>query len=383
MNSPPLTDIFDGVLSHTSQSIFWQNKDLVNSGCNKNFALATGLKNPEDIVGKTIYELPLQKKDADFFYESSKKAMFKRMESFSAGKKIFILGKEEYLDIQFIPIFDRENNTNGILCVWDNVTERHAAEKKMEKKILRADKLVALGEMTAGIAHELNQPLSILNVLAEGLLDRFSDEKKDRVAHQSSKKMMVQVKRLHSIAENVNSFVRKNSNAMDFIDIKEPVNSALSFFKDQFRINEIDLDLDFEERMPLVTMDPQKFGQIVVNLLNNACFAVNEKSKNAEDDYQKKISITLLFDQERQFVVFEITDNGIGMGKEVLANCMKPFYTTKEAESGMGIGLSITRKIATEFKMKVEIESAEGEWTKFRFLTRPSRYEIEKKTATG
>ena len=129
--------------------------------------------------------------------------------------------------------------------------------------------------------------------------------------------------------------------------------------------------------------DPQKFGQIVVNLLNNACFAVNEKSKNAGDDYQKKISITLLFDPERQFVVFEIKDNGIGMGKETLANCMKPFYTTKEAESGMGMGLSITRKIAAEFNMKVEIESAEGEWTKFRFLTRPSRYEIEKKRATG
>jgi len=287
------------------------------------------------------------------------------------------MGKEEYLEIDFIPITGtNEKNIAAILCTWKNVTEKIMAQKRgeeMRKKFLHSARLAELGKITAGIAHEINQPLSIINLLADGLPSICSQKKHYGRISNSSKKIIAQLNRIYSIVNKINSSARTDSETCDLVDIRESLNLVLSFFKERFRINKILLRLDLEKDTPPVRVNKQKFEQIAVNLLNNAVFAVIEKTKYADNEYQKQISIKLSMDEANDFVVFEVNDNGVGMDKEALAHCMNPFHTTKESKSGMGLGLAIVHEIAEEFKMKIEIDSIKWQGTKFRVLQRPSR----------
>ncbi len=126
------------------------------------------------------------------------------------------------------------------------------------------------------------------------------------------------------------------------------------------------LTISLSENLPKVKVNPQKFEQIVVNFLSNARYAVEQKGESAGRNYQKTVGVRLFHDSEKETVVFEVEDNGIGMNAEVSERCMEPFYTTKEVGEGTGLGLSIIHGIVREFKMDIEADSIEGEGSTFR-----------------
>jgi len=247
------------------------------------------------------------------------------------------------------------------------------AEKELEEKeaqLIHSGRLVAMGEMATGIAHEINQPLSIIRVAADGLNAYFKRKDPGTMEEEATESIIGQIDRASAIINNMRSFVRAGSDPPESADLAEPVKAAISFFKEQFRIHGIALNVSLSDNLPEVRTDPQKFEQIVVNLLSNARYAVDKKDEISGKEYQKRVAVRLGYDEGGDTVVFEIEDNGIGMTPEVLDRCMEPFYTTKDVGEGTGIGLSIVNGFVREFKMTIEPESVCGEGSIFRIRIR-------------
>ncbi len=359
------------VIDNIPQMIFWKDNGSIFLGCNKNFAKSININEPEDIINKKYEEIPWDKEMLASFQTIMKEAMDSDKPRLHIEKQFNLSGKDIYLDTSFIPLHNTEGEVVGILCTSEDITEKIKAKedkKMLEIQLLHTSRLTAMGEMAAGIAHEINQPLAIINVAATGLIDNFFQKETDNIIYNSAKRIENQVNRASTIIDNMRSFVRVHSHPPEFIDIVKPINLGLSFFKEQFRIHGISLIVNLEENVPPVIADSQKFEQIVVNLLTNARYAVDEKANAVDSEYKKEVILNLSYNALSKLVVFEIIDNGIGMTPYETSRCIEPFYTTKEVGEGTGLGLSIVHNIVTEFKMKIEIESVKGKGSKFRIL---------------
>jgi signal transduction histidine kinase len=243
-------------------------------------------------------------------------------------------------------------------------TEEALREKQAQ--VVHAGRLTAMGEMATGIAHELNQPLAIIRVAAEGLGDYFSNEKVTFEEAREARKIVSQVVRASSIIDNMRSFARNGGGHTEAVDLRIPIEKALSFFREQFRIHGIRLDLDLPASPVMIEIDSGKFQQVLVNLLSNARHAVEEKSRYSASDDSKRIRVSLTSEASSDAALLEVEDNGVGMSLEVQKRCMEPFFTTKDVGEGTGLGLSIAHGIAREFRMNLEVTSVEGKGSIFR-----------------
>ncbi len=270
----------------------------------------------------------------------------------------------------------RQNKTDGSIIfsgTLQDITERVKMEADLQEKqaqIIHAGRLSSLGEMATGIAHELNQPLSIIRLDAESL--KFLLKK---AGHSDSRyeaelnSVIANVDRAANIIDYMRGFARIKDDSHEFVSLIDPVNKSLTFFKEQFRHHEIVLQTDYEQNLPLVKVSPQRFSQIAVNFLSNARYAVDKRGEQeAGGNYRKEILLRLFCDEKRNNLIFEVRDNGIGMTPEEKNRCQEPFFTTKEVGEGTGLGLSIVRGIIREFDGTLEIESEKGVGTTMRVI---------------
>lgn len=267
---------------------------------------------------------------------------------------------------------NRQNQLNRQLLKARNelekrVEERTAELREKQMQLAHAGRLVALGELAAGIAHELGQPLQIIQTAAAILTEEMKSDDMNRLEVQSiAAKITPQVDRASSIIKNIRTFARYDmeTSAMA-VDLKKPLTECLGFFHEQFKQHDIKVKVEITENLPKVRTEPQKFQQIVVNLLSNARYAVDYKYplQNAAPDYEKIIAITLYRDVSANKVILEVRDNGKGMSQEELRRCQEPFFTTKSPDKGTGLGLSIVYGIAKEFEFQLKISSVQGQGT--------------------
>lgn len=270
----------------------------------------------------------------------------------------------------------RQNRADGSFIfsgTLQDITERVKMETNLQEKqaqIIHAGRLSSLGEMASGIAHELNQPLSIIRLDAESLkflLKKAGLLQPDYEAELNS--VIANVDRAAGIIDYMRGFARIKDDSHEFVSLTDPVNKSLTFFREQFRHHEIVLQTDYEENLPLVKLSPQRFAQIAVNFLSNARYAVDKRGKQeSAEGYRKEILLRLFYDRNRNALVFEVTDNGIGMTPEEKIRCQEPFFTTKEVGEGTGLGLSIVRGIIREFDGIFEIESEKNVGTTVRVI---------------
>ena len=260
---------------------------------------------------------------------------------------------------------------NSIVCVLKDISEIREKEKELEQlqtQIIHADRLSSLGEMATGIAHEINQPLTVIRLGSQFLQKKAAKREHSEQEEKTLREIINQVDRAATIITNMRSFARANKDVANSVELASPINMALSFFKEQFRLHDIVLNVTLDSQLPMVKVDPQKFQQIVVNFLSNARYAVGKKREDsAGDSFQPEVGVRL-YQHEDSRVVFEVVDNGIGMSDEERQRCLEPFFTTKEVGKGTGLGLSIIHNLVKEFDGTIEIDSQEGQGSCFRIL---------------
>ncbi len=267
-------------------------------------------------------------------------------------------------------IRDKKGDLDYFLGYVVDITEQINSEKKLKEQqaqLIHAGRLASLGEMATGIAHELNQPLSIIRAQAE-LLSIVEEKKPQGKGNRLEDLNLIlsEVDRAARIIYNMREFARRQSGKMGSVHIEEPIKKALVFFQQQFTAHGIDLVVEIEQGLPKVSLDPQQFEQVVVNFITNARYAVDKKEELHFGDYTRRVVIRAYDDSELQQVVMEVSDNGLGMTAEEMERCFEPFFTRKEVGEGTGLGLSIVHGIVRGFKGNVQVESKVDSGTTFR-----------------
>lgn len=244
------------------------------------------------------------------------------------------------------------------------------AEAELESQRTRAmhsDRLRSLGEMAAGIAHELNQPLVGVRGFAEHILigQQLNWELTPETLKERMEDIIEQADRMVHIIQHVRLFAREAGKpTTESVHVNDIVSSSLNMIGAQFDSHGIDLETQLSNHLSPIMANPYSLEEVLLNLLNNARDAVETHKVNASTTYKPKVSIkTHPSPQNPQDVQIEIVDNGGGIPQDIAQKIFDPFFTTKDPDKGTGLGLSISKSIVEEFHGTLSFSSENGHTT--------------------
>lgn len=274
--------------------------------------------------------------------------------------------------------------------------QREKAEKALiqlkstQAQLVQKEKLASLGELTAGIAHEIQNPLNFVNNfaelsvdLAQELNEELDKEPIDKVfikelmsdLTQNQEKINLHGKRASSIVKGMLEHSRQSTGERELTDINQLADEYLRLSYHGLRAKDSNFNCDYEliadENLPKVEVIPQDMGRVLLNLINNAFYAVLQRQHVAalhttplQSQYQPTVTISTY--QSDNQIIIKVTDNGIGMSDATKSKIFQPFFTTKPTGEGTGLGLSLSYDIVTKgHGGTIEVESVEGEATTF------------------
>jgi C4-dicarboxylate-specific signal transduction histidine kinase len=232
----------------------------------------------------------------------------------------------------------------------------HELREKQEQ-LVQAGKLATLGELTTGVAHELNNPLNNIGLFVGNVIDRIrvGEQDPDRVV-EDLERVVEQVQKATEIITHLRTFGRAAPVSLETVEVQDVVDRALSLVQEQLRLRQISVTLEFLPESPAVLGNPIQLEQVFINLLTNARDALEEAER-------KEIHISCATRDHTVVIVFGDTGPGIPPGLE--QRVFDPFFTTKEVGSGTGLGLSITYGIVQEHLGTISVESTAGEGASF------------------
>ncbi len=230
--------------------------------------------------------------------------------------------------------------------------------KETQAQLVQAAKMTAIGDLGASIAHELNQPLGGIRGYTEVILKEID---KDNPMREDLQRIEEQTERISKITSNMRMFAHRATFEMRSTDIHEPLKNALTLITAQLRSHDIELTVDLHDNLPKVDADPNQLQQVFLNLFTNARDALDSSKKK---DKHLVISSRVLPESIELLVV----DDGCGMSKEDLKKAFTPFFTTKPAHQGTGLGLSVSYSIIENHYGLIEMSSRRGKGTIVRIV---------------
>ncbi|BDA70056.1 hypothetical protein CAL7716_042220 [Calothrix sp. PCC 7716] len=423
-------DFLKLIINLMPQALAWKDRNSVYLGCNQKLAAIAGLTKPEEIIGKTDYDLAWKKEEADFFRQCDRQVMD------SNQAKLHIIeskqqagGKQAWLDTSKIPLHDKIGQVIGILAVIDDITERKAASdaliaseallkqktveleatlselKQAQIHLIQSEKMLALGQLVAGIAHEINNPVNFIygnlphiNEYVQDLINLLQAYQQEHL--NPSQNLLLQVAevdceylledlpkllssmkmgadRIREIVLSLRNFSRLDEADMKEVDIHEGLDSTLLIIQNRLK-NKLGTKIKVLKNysnLPPVECYAGQLNQVFMNVLCNAIDALESEIDNASPT----IEISTYLQEELQAadkqaenkppqkkrVIITITDNGAGIAEDTQAQIFNPFFTTKEVGKGTGLGLSISYQIVVKKHKGV-----------FTFSSKPGRTEF-------
>jgi two-component system NtrC family sensor kinase len=306
----------------------------------------------EDVAGKSRYHAGAWLKNNEWFLVVSKE----EQEAFgglvaSRNREIMIL------IIGCVAIF-----TATVLTTEKLIRRLEEADLKMSHlnaQLVQTDKLAALGKMAAGIAHEINNPLAVIGEKAGWMRDLLQEEGFQQSENldqytKSLDKIEEHVERARKITHNMLGFARRMEPRLDDVDINAVLNQTVELLANHARLNNIAIQKNFQNDIPVIASDQSQLQQVFLNLINNAVDAIGRDGQ-----------ITLSTRNTGNFVEIDIQDNGPGIPKQLQPKVFDPFFTTKPAGSGTGLGLSISFNIIQQLNGQIDLVSAPQTGTTF------------------
>jgi signal transduction histidine kinase len=267
-----------------------------------------------------------------------------------------------------------------------NELEETIAElKATQNQLVQAEKMASLGELTAGIAHEIQNPLNFVNnfselsvELAKELQEELEreDQDKDLIVDlvsdlvQNQEKINHHGKRAASIVKGMLQHSRTSTGQKEETDMNDLADEYLRLSYHGLRAKDKTFNADFkthlDPKVPKVKVIPQDFGRVLLNLFNNGFYAVQQKARMGIEGYKPTVEVSTEFIEKDKEIVIKVTDNGTGIPESVKNKIFQPFFTTKPTGQGTGLGLSLAFDIITKGHGGVlEVNSKEGEGTEF------------------
>ncbi len=256
-----------------------------------------------------------------------------------------------------------------------------------QSQLIQSEKMASLGELTAGIAHEIQNPLNFVNNFSEvsrELLDEMQDalEKGDiedakeiaRDVIQNLERINHHGKRADAIVKGMLQHARTSSGQKELTDINALCDEYLRLSFHGLRAKDKSFNAafktDFDASLPEINIVPQDIGRVILNLINNAFYAVTERKQQHEQGYEPMVWVSTR--KENDIVLITIKDNGSGIAQNIIDKIFQPFFTTKPAGSGTGLGLSLSYDIVTKgHGGELTVVSEENSGTTFLIKLRP------------
>ena len=226
-------------------------------------------------------------------------------------------------------------------------------KKIIENQMAQADKLASIGQLSAGIAHGINNPLGIILGYTQ-LLMRDEDATTERYA--DLKIIEKHVKNCKLVVEDLLNFARSSTTEKEAIKIHEAVDEVLNFIEHHSEMHNIEIRKDYDKNIPLLLLDDKKIKQVFMNLIMNAKDAIGKSGI---------ISLSTKYDRSKGQVAIKIADTGHGIEKKNLSRIFDPFFTTKPTGEGTGLGLSVSYGIVKNHSGNIFVESKPGKGTTF------------------
>ena len=257
--------------------------------------------------------------------------------------------------------------------------------KATQTQLIQSEKMASLGELTAGIAHEIQNPLNFVNNFSEvnkELLDEMVEElkkgntedaisiAKDIVDNEA--KINHHGKRADAIVKGMLQHSRNNSGQKEPTDVNALADEYLRLAYHGLRAKDksfnATMQTDFDESIGVINIVPQEIGRVILNLITNAFYVVNEKKKQLLEGYEPTVTVAtkkIINPSGSNVVTISVADNGNGIPQKVLDKIFQPFFTTKPTGQGTGLGLSLSYDIVKAHGGELKVETKEGEGSEF------------------
>lgn len=387
------------VLDNIPQAIFWKDRNSTYLGCNKNWAQAVGIQNLAEVVGKTDFELLWTPEESALYYEQDQAVMDTDTPVMHLIEhRLQADGKQVWIDVNKIPIHDTEGRVIGVLGTIEDISDRKQAEialqhseaqlrqqaqqleqalqqlQSTQAQLIQTEKMSSLGQLVAGIAHEINNPVNFINgnitpasQYAEDLLrlielyqQHYPDPHPDITAEADAieleflrldlpkllASMKVGTERIKQIVLSLRNFSRMDEADMKVVNIHDGIESTLLILQHRFKDTDGQIQVVKEYgSLPNVECYAGQLNQVFMNVIANAIDALEERQHYSAELPQCPGRITIRTECLGDRVVIRIQDNGPGIPAAVQQQLFDPFFTTKPVGQGTGLGLSISYQI--------------------------------------
>ncbi len=329
-------------------------QDMTILDCNRSSALLYGYRRGE-LIGQSIRTI-FHPDEADIGATtlSLGQVMYRVLNQAKDGRTFYV---------NIITAISESDDRRVILATAMDVTERIRAERQM----VQASKMATLGEMATGVAHELNQPLAVMQMVANLFLRKLEmgQAPDEATLREMAEKLRTNVERSTRIITHMREFGRKPAaQSAGPVDLNLVVHRAFDFFSQQLKVRGIEVVFDLADELPPILADPNRLEQVFMNLLLNARDAIEDACAQAACGPRDR-RITLRTRARRRTVMAEVADTGVGIPREIATRIFEPFFTTKQVGKGTGLGLSISYGIVQEYGGSIHARPRSGRGARF------------------
>ncbi len=279
---------------------------------------------------------------------------------------------------------ERERSKEKELAQAREIEKAYNELKRTQTQLIQSEKMASLGELTAGIAHEIQNPLNFVNNFSEVNTELIEELKGERSKAKGERNEELEEEILNDIKENeqkinhhgkrADAIVKgmlqhsqKSTGKKEPIDINALADEYLRLSYHGLRAKDKDFNADFktdfDESIGKIEAAPQDIGRVLLNLYNNAFYAVNEKKKQLDGTFEPTVEVTTK--RVGNKIELSVIDNGVGIPQKILDKIYQPFFTTKPTGQGTGLGLSLSYDIVKAHGGDIKVESKEGEFSNF------------------
>ena len=297
----------------------------------------------------------LQTKNKNYLLELEKESLVRWRLSF--GFAILIISILVFISYYRYYLKGQENKN-----LEKRIAEALKKQEEQQQIIMHQSSLTSLGELAAGIAHEINQPVQNISLSAESIKYELAEQEADLAfINKSVDEIFEDIVRVRQIVDHIRIFSSGQKDEVEEeFDVSECVRAATSMIGSQYANHHISLQMNLADNLPLVLGNPHKLEQVIHNLLSNAKDAVEER-KLTNADLNMRVGIET--DSNNNNVYLRIADNGVGIAQTRTTDIFLPFVTSKQLGKGTGLGLSISYSLIKEMRGRIEVESVPNKGT--------------------
>ena len=373
-----LQSVFDGI----SEPLILLDKEMVVEMLNQAAAKYYKVEY-QDAIGRPCYLAckgrtdPCEGCDIPSNVLSGKHSSFERKS---------LMEPDKIENVVVYPVRDKDSESWSAIIRISDITE----QKKMEQELIQADKMIALGILVSGVAHEINNPNNFIMLNAPLLGESWKSavpileeyykkngdfnmgglpysEMRDEVPNLFSG-IEEGSKRIKQIVQDLKEFSRQETGKMDqSVDVNTVIERSIRLGNTLIRKATLKFKIEYGQNLPSLKGNSQKLEQVMINLIQNACQALSDK--------EKEIVVSSSYDMERGGIIVEVRDEGVGIPAEALPNIMNPFFTTRRSQGGTGLGLSVSANIVKDHGGNIKVKSDRGIGTTFTVFLPTERME--------